>query len=92
MPSDKELRTMDTCYLGESFELKYKVEKGPISSASFKVYGPDGTIQDQGLMGIDDKVISFRFTAETVGMHTIDVTWVTGQDVWRTPFLMDVKP
>ena len=82
---------MEQCYLGESFELRFKVEKGPISSASFKVYGPDGTIQDQGLMGIDDKIISFRFTPDEAGQHTIEVTWVTGQDVWKNPFLIDVR-
>lgn len=82
---------MEQCYLGESFEIRYKVEKGPIASASFKVYRPDGTIADQGLMGVDERIISFRFTPDVTGMHTIDVTWVTGQDVWRNPFLIDVR-
>ena len=83
---------MDTCYLGESFEKKFKVNKGTVTTASFKVFRPDGTIQDQGLMGVDNNVISFRFTPDTAGTHTLDITYVTGQDIWRTPFLMDVKP
>lgn len=83
---------MDSCYLGERFEKKFKVGKGEISTASFKVYRPDGTIQDQGLMGIDGQIISFRFEPDTAGTYTIDVTWTTGLDIWRAPFLMEVKP
>ena len=82
---------MDSCYLGESFEKKFKVNNGPVASASFKVYRPDGTILDQGLMGIDGKILSFRFTPDVPGMHIIDITWTTGQDIWRTPFNMEVK-
>lgn len=82
---------MDSCYIGESFEKRFKVNNGPISSASFKVYRPDGTIQDQGLMSIDGNIISFRFRPDTVGMHILDITWTTGLDIWRTPFNMEVK-
>jgi len=83
---------MDTCYLGESFEKKFKVNRSPISTASFKVKRPDGTIQDQGLMGIDGNILSFRFTPDAAGTHEIDITWATGQDIWRAPFLIEVRP
>lgn len=83
---------MDSCYLGESFEKKFKVSNGPVASASFKIYAPDGSILDQGLMGIDDKILSFRFTAEAVGMNIIEVTWTTGQDIWKSKALMEVRP
>jgi len=82
---------MERCYLGESFEISFKVNKGAISSTSFKVCRPDGSVQDQGLMGIDGQKISFRFTPDAAGIHTIEITWTQGQDIWKNPFLIEVR-
>jgi len=87
---------MERAYLGESFIQVFDMfdaddKTRRVDSATFKVVVNGETVQE-GSLSMDDSghVGSFRFVADHVGVHQITVTYRMGDDVWRTPFLMEV--
>lgn len=88
---------MHTAYTGETFEQSFKIydardKDRRIDSATYEVEVNGETVQS-GAMTIeeDGHIAKFRFNAETVGIHTIKVTWRIGSDIWKMPFLMEVR-
>ena len=89
---------MDSCYLGESFELSFdcydrRDRSRPVDSATYAVRTSDGAIVQGGTMskGDDPNVVSFRFNATVAGMLTITVSWTMGQDRFQERFLLQVR-
>lgn len=89
---------MQKCYVGESFELAFKItdpsdSTRTVDTVTYSVYAPDGTISQAGAASVDEDghTVRFRFLAETAGVNTIKLAWSMGQDRWICPHLMDVR-
>lgn len=89
---------MKECYVGESFVQKFQVtfdeDTGQtVDSGEFQIYLGD-ELQQSGTLAIDTtgRILSFRFTPLKVGMMEIKLSWRVGNDVWKQPFLIKVKP
>ena len=89
---------MKQCYIGESFLQRFQVtfddDTGQVvDSGDFEIY-LDGELLQSGTLAIDEtgRILSFRFTPDRIGMMEIKLTWRVGNDIWRQPFLIEVKP
>ena len=87
---------METAYLGESFEQPFTMydardKTKKVDAATFTVTVGDEMTQSGALaLDEDGHTGTFRFIADTLGVHTIVISWRIGDDVWKMPFLMNV--
>ncbi len=89
---------MKECFVGESFPQKFVItldsdSEVRVDSGEFEVY-LDDILMQSGTLAIDEDghTVSFRFSATAPGVHEIRLTWRIGDDLWKQPFLMRVKP
>lgn len=89
---------MQRAYLGESFELVFDISDPSdltrtVDNATYRVITSDGATAQSGTMSIDDDghTARFRFSADNMGVNTIEVSASMGLDRFKWPHLISVE-
>lgn len=90
---------METCYVGESFDLSFKCydrrdRTRAVDRAQYAIRTTDGAVVSAGDMTVDAEDRNrayFRFDPQAPGMVVISVTWTMGRDRWTERFLLEVR-
>ena len=80
--------------VGEARTLEFIIsdtrhEEFQISQAFFRVSKGSALI-DSGLMNIEDKTISFRFTPKTPGLYRLMIQYTIGVDIMKDKYDVEV--
>lgn len=89
---------MQRAYMGESFELVFDItdpsdSTRTVDNATYRVITSDGATAQSGTMSIDDDghTARFRFSADNLGVNTIEVSASMGLDRFKWPHLISVE-